>query len=248
MGCVPFAAGQAKARPRHRTRHSKSRFHTQNKNQEGQIKVQQTPCNIYLGENFATKLQAAFQFERSLQQADFEDGFVQCRFDPFKRYHEMTLSGMAARMKECPNAGGDSVESEVLSLELLHRCFGAKLLKTEMEVKYFPYGGSIVDYTCEMFGVSLGVSVTRAMKYKGEFEKEDAEKLLGKKLRGIVNATQNALDKWSKQILHIWATSSKVADVLTSVYRDLSPQLRINTVVLVTIVTTPQHSLFKNSR
>lgn len=114
MGCVPFAAGQAKARPRHRTRHSKARFHTQNKNQAELIKVQQTPCNIYLGENFATKLQAAFQFERSLQQADFEDGFVQCRFDPFKRYHEMTLSGMAARMKECPNAGGDSVESEVL--------------------------------------------------------------------------------------------------------------------------------------
>ncbi|XP_071505180.1 AAC-rich mRNA clone AAC4 protein-like [Diadema antillarum] len=173
---------------------------------------------------------------------------VKCQFDPFRRFQDMNLSEMARRMKECPNAGGDSVESEVMSLELFHRCFGAKLLKTEMEIEYFPHGGSIVDYTCEMFGVSLGVSVTRAMKYKGDFEKEDAEKLLGKKLSGIANATQNALDRWSKKVLHIWATSAKVADTLSSVYNDLSPQLRQDTVVMVTIVTQPQHSLFRNSR
>ena len=49
---------------------------------------------------------------------------------------------------------------------------------------YFPEGGSITDYTCLMFGTRLGVSVTRAMKYKGDFEAEDAEKLLRKKLKG----------------------------------------------------------------
>ena len=70
------------------------------------------------------------------------------------------------------------------SFELLHRCFGARLLKTEMEVAYFPEGGSITDFTCEMFGTRLGVSVTRAMKFKGVFELEDAEKLLRKKLNG----------------------------------------------------------------
>ena len=54
-----------------------------------------------------------------------------------------------------------------------------------MEVEYFPEGGSITDYMVQMFGLSLGVSVTRAMKYRGgTFTEEDAEKLLNKKLKG----------------------------------------------------------------
>ena len=70
------------------------------------------------------------------------------------------------------------------SYELFHRCYGAQLLKTEMEVDYFPEGGSITDYTCELYGTLLGISVTRAMKYKGEFTLEDATKLLEKKMNG----------------------------------------------------------------
>lgn len=53
-----------------------------------------------------------------------------------------------------------------------------------MEVEYFPEGGSITDYTCEMFGTTIGVSVTRAMKFNGIFMEEDAETLLNKKLKG----------------------------------------------------------------
>ena len=54
-----------------------------------------------------------------------------------------------------------------------------------MEVEYWPEGGSITDYTCTMFGTTLGVSVTRAMKYgASNMEIEDAERLLRKKLRG----------------------------------------------------------------
>jgi len=54
-----------------------------------------------------------------------------------------------------------------------------------MEVSYFPYGGSITDYVCEIFGHKVGVSVTRAMKYRGVFMEEDAVTLLNKKLLGI---------------------------------------------------------------
>lgn len=54
-----------------------------------------------------------------------------------------------------------------------------------MEVEYFPEGGSITDYVCEIFGTRLGVSVTRAMKYGGgDYTLEDACHLLNKKLRG----------------------------------------------------------------
>lgn len=56
--------------------------------------------------------------------------------------------------------------------------------KTEMEVSYFPEGGSITDYVCDIFGTKVGVSVTRAMKYRGDYTEEDATNLLTKKLRG----------------------------------------------------------------
>ena len=53
-----------------------------------------------------------------------------------------------------------------------------------MEVEYFPEGGSITDYMVRMFDQPLGVSVTRAMKFRGEFDVEDAQRLLNKKLNG----------------------------------------------------------------
>ena len=58
--------------------------------------------------------------------------------------------------------------------------------QTEMEVSYFPRGGSITDYVCELYDVTVGVSVTRAMKFSGEFTAEDAERLLNKKLKGMM--------------------------------------------------------------
>ncbi|XP_071505177.1 AAC-rich mRNA clone AAC4 protein-like [Diadema antillarum] len=165
----------------------------------------------------------------------------------------MELSEMARRMKECSNAGGNSVESEVISFELFHRCFGAKLLQTEMEIAYDPRGGPMVDYTCEMFGVGVGVSVTRAMKYNAEFEKEDAEDLLRKKLRGLHRATQNAKDRWSKNVLHIWATSPDVAEKLTSEYKMLcedesSTHLTSEVFIMVTVVNDEHHSMFKSPK
>lgn len=53
-----------------------------------------------------------------------------------------------------------------------------------MEVSYFPNGGSITDYVCEIFQETIGVSVTRAMKYRGTYTFDDAYHLLNKKLRG----------------------------------------------------------------
>ncbi|XP_078657425.1 AAC-rich mRNA clone AAC4 protein-like isoform X2 [Branchiostoma floridae x Branchiostoma belcheri] len=126
-------------------------------------------------------------------------------------------------------------ERQVLSCELLYRLFGAQLLKTEMEVTYFPQGGALTDYTCQLFGVQVGVSVTRAMKFRGEFDREDAEKLLMKKLTGVINATQNTMESWDKQILHVWTPSKHVARVVTATYHTLLADVKANTVVLVTV-------------
>ena len=49
------------------------------------------------------------------------------------------------RMLNCTNAGGSSDNSEALSFDILHRLFGAELLKAEMEVKYINSVGKKTD-------------------------------------------------------------------------------------------------------
>ncbi|XP_013390306.1 AAC-rich mRNA clone AAC4 protein [Lingula anatina] len=162
-------------------------------------------------------------------------GVFQCEFRPMLQMDKMALSEQAIKIRDVPNAGGNSVVSEVLSYEMMKSCFGATLLKTEMEVEYFPEGGSITDYTCSMFGSTLGVSVTRAMNFRGEFTHEDAIRLLNKKLKGILQSSNNTMETWAKQILHVWATSNHVANVLIRAYDVIDEHVKSNTVVLVTV-------------
>lgn len=58
--------------------------------------------------------------------------------------------------------------------------FGASLRKTEMELAYAPAGCKITDFSILMDDEVVGVSVTRALKFKGVFNKEDAKLLLSK--------------------------------------------------------------------
>lgn len=170
-----------------------------------------------------------------LIQDNSSAGLVQCEFDPFRRFDKMSLSDDANKIKDLPNAGGNSVVSEVLSYEMLKRTFGAELHKTEMEVVYFPYGGAMTDYTCKVFGTTVGVSVTRAMKFSGKYTLEDAQRILNKKLAGVIRSTETSLEKWSKQILHIWAETNDAANYLTQAYDTISDVTKYNTVVLITV-------------
>lgn len=104
-----------------------------------------------------------------------------------------------------------------------------------MEVEYFPQGGSITDYVCRMFDVTLGVSVTRAMHYgTAHLDEDSALRLLNKKLNGVIEATRNSLTSWSKQVLHIWAQDRHTANVITKCYDKVSAKVRADTVVIVT--------------
>lgn len=189
---------------------------------------------FYVGENFAVKLGDIVRFRRNITSI-YTGGIVVTELDQLKSINSMKLSDASLRMAITPNAGGSSQKSEVLSYEMLQKCYNAKLDKTEMEIQYFPYGGSITDYTCRMFGFKIGVSVTRAMKYRGNFTLEDAEYLLNKKLKGVENSTRNTLDKWHKQVLHIWANSSSAAKAIVRSYFLLPKNIKSNTVVLLTI-------------
>lgn len=201
------------------------------------VNIRAGPIGGYLSENFSLSTEPSFwiDFQKEIKNTG-STAFIMVDYKQQKRYCDMNLSEKAEKIRRTPNAGGSSVESEVLSYELLHKAFGAMLLKTEMEIDYFPTGGSITDYTCKIFNNILGVSVTRAWKYQGEFEQEDAEKLLKKKLKGIIYATRNSVERWHKQILHIWTTSAKTANLLFNEYQKLSKDLTSDTVVLTTVV------------
>lgn len=157
-----------------------------------------------------------------------------------------TLSEDGLRMLDLPNAGGNSVISEVMSLEVLKSLFNCTLAFTEMELTYFPYGSSITDYSVNIqrFPLTIGVSVTRAMsygipgtpKYK-EFNLEQAIRLLNKKLYGVINATRCVMKekRWRKQVLHVWVQESYMIDYLIEAYKGIKKELRADTLVIFTI-------------
>ncbi|EFA78584.1 hypothetical protein PPL_09236 [Heterostelium album PN500] len=157
------------------------------------------------------------------------------------------LSAGGRRILDTPNAGGNSVWSEVLSYEVLHECFGAQLKKTETEIEYAP-GSKITDYSVDFNGHHIGVSVVRIInffdlmgkKYKAVFTPEYAKQLLYKKLFGVLASTEAVYDKWEKQILYIWTTSSHAADIIVEEYWKVPKKLRSNTLVYVTHATNSE--------
>ena len=146
------------------------------------------------------------------------------------------LSSGAQRLLAEPNAGGASRISEAFSMELLSRAFGATLLKTEMEIFYFPASGSITDFKIDLGGTALGVSVTRAMcggPVKA-FDEDAATALLTKKLGGVIRSTETCCGAWTKQILHVWAPTAAASAALDAAYSKLPLTMISDTVVLVT--------------
>lgn len=157
----------------------------------------------------------------------------------------MRLTFESLLIQNTPNAGGSSVESETLSFEILKKYFNAKLLKTEMQVEYFPEGGSITDYVVYLFDRIIGVSVTRAMKFdKSEFTVEDAVYLFTKKLKGILQSSRNSLIKWDKQILHVWLDDERSLENLENAWLSLDSNLKSNTVLLLTYAPNSREVFF----
>lgn len=144
----------------------------------------------------------------------------------------------ALRVMNEPNAGGNSVYSEVMSMQIMKTLFNAELVHTEMEVRYSTRC-KITDYSINIGpALRIGVSVTRAMKFgDGLFDEEDARRLLAKKLYGIVESTKWVVDRcrWRKQILHIFVEEEYMVGVLKKVYAQMDEELIADSVVLCTV-------------
>ena len=159
-------------------------------------------------------------------------------FDKSGPFDPAPLRIGAKKRYDGPNAGGSSKCSEVMSMQMLHECDGAVTLKPEVEITYDSQG-SITDWLASFGGVKIGVSVSRA--YKGPtvntYTLADADTLLGKKLKGILEATANvsAADKWQKQILHIWTLRADWVPILQQSWEKMDAALKADTILLVTV-------------
>jgi len=168
----------------------------------------------------------------------FNGGLVVNHLETLCTYpSKMTLCNGGKRILTVPNAGGNSVWSEVLSFEVLNGLFQANLLHTEMELVYQWMNCKITDYSALIFGKTVGVSVSRALKFNGVFDEEDARNLLKKKLEGVNSSSYNISPQhsWSKQILHIFCKDQNIARVVENVYESLDQNLKTNTLVILTV-------------
>jgi hypothetical protein len=200
--------------------------------------MKNSSCNFYLDENFTLVCEeSSFRFEKQVKDKT-TNGYFITWFNQMKPFKRMKLTKEAVQIRNTPNAGGSSVESETLSCEMFRKCWNARLLKTEMEVAYFPEGGSITDYVVYLFDQVIGISVTRAMKFNGEaFTLADADWLLRKKLKGIKQSSRNSLLKWDKQILHVWLFDENAVFALLTAWADLEAEVKTNTVMVLTVAT-----------
>jgi len=207
---------------------------------------QNTQFEIYLQSESVQVLQ--FVISRNVPAPIYLESAFISNCDP----SVIRVSNSAKRILFEENAGGCSEFSEAFSFELLRQCFGAKLLKTEMDIRYWSSHWKKTDYLVTMQGVKIGVSVTRAMKFRGIFTEKDATKLLRKKLNGVNESTVGVFgrDAWQRQILHIWTTDEYIEEILHKTYLKMllsEPELVSNTVVIVTVASEDCYWLFYQS-
>ncbi|XP_071958915.1 AAC-rich mRNA clone AAC4 protein-like [Antedon mediterranea] len=212
-------------------------------------KKQSRCINGYLGQNFIVKLCCYFKFLRALEEDAVS--ILTLEFNYLRPYKREQLSTSGDRLAD-KNGGGNSHESEALSFELLRCCFGAKLLNIEMEIQYFPRGGTKVDYTCSINGITLGVSVTRLVEKERRaknidpFNIRDVKKFLEKKLKGLQNALKNVMKKWDKPVLFVWAESPRLAKLAEDAWENIDECLKANTILFSVSVGEEYCSMFHN--
>jgi len=154
-------------------------------------------------------------------------------------YDRSKLSPGGQYMFDQGNLGGSSLESEIMSYEVLYRCELAKLLKTEGEIIYTDPMGKKTDILVDIDMFQIGVSVTRAYVYPPgtPYTQQIAYDLLNKKLGDILLSSANVSpgDAWPKQILHVLAYTAEYADTMEAAYATLDPAVRADTILWLTV-------------
>lgn len=169
----------------------------------------------------------------------FERNAIQ--FVKGERFDKASLSDDADRMYDTPNAGGSSIASEVMSLEILRVCEGARLLKTETQIKYDPTvdagGTSMSDMLLDIGGTRIGVNPVRVYKPASiGLTDADVKQILANKFHDINVSSRrvSTTDKWKKQILHIFSPNDAATKAVERVLPTFTAAERADTIVLLT--------------
>jgi len=167
--------------------------------------------------------------------------------NPQKSFKDWDTCKYARKLYCEPNAGGKSMNSEAFSVNVLNELYGVNQILTEMEVEYIWYNYKKCDYICTIYEQQVGVSVTRAMGFPdpSHFSEDDADKLLKKKINGLMVARDGVIDKYNfdKCILHVWCESQRIADIIKYRYSLLDLDIKEDIIILLT-VTKPFSSPF----
>lgn len=170
------------------------------------------------------------------------------RSKPKKQMHEWDVCEFAKKIYLEPNAGGKSVNSEAFSTNILNEIYGVSDIIPEMEVEYIWYNYKRCDYLCTIYGNRVGVSVTRAMAYPNPsyFTLDDAERLLKKKINGLLVAREGVCTKYDfkKCILHIWCQSEGIAKIIQDYYNTLDYETRDDIIIMLTVTEQSSSSQF----
>lgn len=149
------------------------------------------------------------------------------------------LSTGGQKVHDDGNLGGSSLYSEIFAYEMLYRCELAALLMTEGEIEYLDEMGKKTDLLVEVDGLTIGVSVTRAVGFPPDapYTVGQATSLLEGKLDDIVLSTANAHpnNAWEKQILHVLAYAEEHRVALETAYASLPTETKADTIVIVTV-------------
>jgi hypothetical protein len=156
-----------------------------------------------------------------------------------QEFSEDLLSEGGLQIYEAGNLGGSSLHSEILSYEVLARCEGAQLQKTEGEIVYQDEAGKKTDLLVEIDAHRVGVSVTRAYHYPPDeaYTVEEGLSLLEDKLEDVLLSADNVdlSDAWTRSMLHVIAYDSIAADAIETAHEQLSPDVRDSTLIIVTV-------------
>ena len=178
-----------------------------------------------------------------VDEADITDALPQyldnaIDFTARPMFDVMLLSAGGQEIFADGNLGGSSLYSEIFAYEVLYRCEGAALLKTEGEIIYQTMGKK-TDILVDIDGQRVGVSVVRAMSFPegAPYPVMQAYDVLEGKLADILESSVNVApqDAWPKQILAVVAQTQDHADAIEAAYAMVDAATKADTIVYVTV-------------
>jgi len=149
------------------------------------------------------------------------------------------LSEGGREVLEDGNLNPNSLQSELLAFEVLHRCEGVSLIYTEGEVPYTNPDGKKTDLVVTWDQARIGVSVTRAVGFPPDdpWGVDKATTLLTDKLEDVRRSSDNVREDeaWAKQILFVAAYAPEHGDSLWQAWQALDPEVTGDIAVVVSI-------------